>query len=788
MSREIREFPRVVPSLSASSRLLEAALDSARRGWAVFPLHAIDACTCTCGNADCDSPGKHPRTPNGFKAATRDPEQIATWWRQWPDANIGIATGATSDLLVLDVDPRHGGDDTLADLIETHGALPDAVQCLTGGGGLHVYFEHPGGHVQSRAEIARGIDVRADGGYVVAPPSTHASGRPYAWDVAHHPDDVAITPVPAWLLELIEAPVARGRVAARNDDGRIPEGCRNDHLASLAGSMRRRGMSEPAILAALLEENRQRCDPPLGELEVGQIARSIARYAPGPAAASSPGRPEVLVPGAHLTANAEYVEIGNDRFAGEVLQALPKDVLYRRGPLVGTLEGEPGELRFEEIDEAGLRLLVDAHIRLVKWSKPRNGLPAKLYVPCSTDHARLIRAAAGVSTDLRSLELLTPYPVVIQSDYSVIERGWNAAARAFYDEPEALRVIPRIRSVDRIHEVLDDLVVDFPFKDEASRQNFYGLLLTPLVRAAMPEANVPFHLVVSSLERTGKGKLAAETFGGVVLGRTAPVMPWAASEEERDKRLTALLKRGTTIAVIDNLDTNESLDSAVLASLVTGRQYTGRLLGKSEMIDLPNTLTLVATGNNTRCSGEIAKRTIPILLQPTTDSPETRTDFRHPDVVAHVREARPAVLGALLGMVENWKRDRHVDDRTMGGFEQWSRVVGGILYANGLAKWRSNCAAWVRHADPDGEDLRAFVAAWADRWIDERRAARDLLPLAEELGVFPWVHKAKNDSGKLVSFAKTVLRRHENRPVGQWVIRASGSGSMSLYYLEGSKP
>jgi hypothetical protein len=289
---------------------------------------------------------------------------------------------------------------------------------------------------------------------------------------------------------------------------------------------------------------------------------------------------------------------------------------------------------------------------------------------------------------------------------------------------------------------------------------------------------------MASLERTGKGKLASETLGGVVLGRTAPVMPWAGSEEARDKRVTALLKRGDTIAVIDNLDTSLTFDSAVLAALLTSRQYTGRLLGKSEMVDLPNTLTLVATGNNVRCSGEIAKRTIPIVLQPKTDHPEARTDFKHSEVVAHVTRVRIDVLAALLGMIENWKARPVFHDQPMGGFDTWSRVCGGILFANGFTAWRTNFDSWVRHANPEGEDLRAFVNAWADRWPDEKKSSRDLVQLAEDLGVFPWVQRSKNEAGKAVSLSKSVLRKAENRPVGSWVVRSSGSGSNSLYFLE----
>jgi len=258
---------------------LSAAFHYVSRGWPVFPLHTPTQSGCSCGRPDCDHVGKHPRTKHGFRDAISDEAAIRHWWSQWPDANIGIATGADSGLVVLDIDPRHGGDDTLADWVRDHGPLPDTVESVTGGGGRHIFFAHPGGHVKSRT-IAPGVDVKADGGYVVAPPSLHVSGRRYEWEGSSHPDDTPLAPLADWLLATISSPL--------NDSGATPsgtveslrEGRRNTTLASLAGTMRRRGMSEAAIHQALLVENEQRCEPPLPADEVARIAQSVARYQP----------------------------------------------------------------------------------------------------------------------------------------------------------------------------------------------------------------------------------------------------------------------------------------------------------------------------------------------------------------------------------------------------------------------------------------------------------------------------------------------------------------------------
>jgi hypothetical protein len=151
---------------------LAHALRYAELGWAVLPLHSLKAGACTCGRSDCPSPGKHPLTdlvPHGVHDASRDVKKIAEWFGRVPTANVGIATGEPSGIVALDVDPRNGGDDLLADLERKHGKLPDTALQLTGGGGYHYLFQYePGTRLRSPG---RGIDVKSTGGYIVADPT-----------------------------------------------------------------------------------------------------------------------------------------------------------------------------------------------------------------------------------------------------------------------------------------------------------------------------------------------------------------------------------------------------------------------------------------------------------------------------------------------------------------------------------------------------------------------------------------------------------------------------------------
>jgi hypothetical protein len=210
--------------------------------------------------------GKVPRNKGGLTQASIDPAVVAEWWRRWPDANVGIRTGAASGLLVLDVDTPKGGAGSLAELERRHGALPKTARVLTGGGGQHVYFAHPGQTVRNSAgQLGDGLDVRADGGYVVAPPSVHASGRRYQW---MRQLDRGLADPPAWLLEDTER---RRNVTAERVADVIPEGRRRDAMLTVAGKLKRAGLTGEEILPTLRELNR-RCRPPLDDSELESVA------------------------------------------------------------------------------------------------------------------------------------------------------------------------------------------------------------------------------------------------------------------------------------------------------------------------------------------------------------------------------------------------------------------------------------------------------------------------------------------------------------------------------------
>jgi replicative DNA helicase len=252
-------------------RLLHAAIGYTKKKRPVFPVHSVIEGRCSCGDALCRHPAKHPRSSRGFLDATTDELQIREWWTQWPDARIGLTTG--KGLFVLDIDPRHGGDKTLHTWEEVNGSLPLTVEARTPSGGRHLYFLTPENMtVRSGTNVlGPGVDVRGVGGYVVAPPSPG-----YEW-IANGTG--LETPPEALLRELFQT--GRGNDHSTAIPDPIPQGQRNATLASLAGSMRRRGIGESVIRVALKVVNAEQCKPPLSEGEVDEIGRSVSRYPAG---------------------------------------------------------------------------------------------------------------------------------------------------------------------------------------------------------------------------------------------------------------------------------------------------------------------------------------------------------------------------------------------------------------------------------------------------------------------------------------------------------------------------
>jgi putative DNA primase/helicase len=262
------------------------------QGFALLPVNGMaESGCCTCRNPQCSSPGKHPvgsLAPQGLKNASADVATVDRWFSGASHLNVGIATGKISNVVVLDIDPRHGGDQSLALLEKEHGALPKTLWWKTGGGGRHILFAYPKDGLplpNSISKIGHGIDVRGDGGFIVAPPSRHASGGSYSFPNK----DILKTPlaeIPRWLLVAMrkDSLVLPSRTSGCQSaqalvSGKVIEGQRNMTIARLAGVLLSRKVPTKFCHELLLAFNDARCTPPLSSNEVASVINSIGRRA-----------------------------------------------------------------------------------------------------------------------------------------------------------------------------------------------------------------------------------------------------------------------------------------------------------------------------------------------------------------------------------------------------------------------------------------------------------------------------------------------------------------------------
>jgi hypothetical protein len=252
---------RKQPANPSSGVLIKAAMDFGRFGWSVVPVE-----------------------PRGEESIVswqiyrhRQPEmtEIGDWFNRWPGANLAIVTGIISALVVLDLDARRGGESSLVRLEQEHGPVPETVEA-TMGACRQLYFSHPGGIVRERPNLAPGIDLHGDGGYLVAPPSVHASGERYRW--VHSPEVYHLEPLPSWLLSIPqeergepEQPLAQWLAPLQAE---VAEGGRSDALAMLCGHLLCKGVAPEVVLELMLCWNVVRCRPPL---EANLVAQAVER-------------------------------------------------------------------------------------------------------------------------------------------------------------------------------------------------------------------------------------------------------------------------------------------------------------------------------------------------------------------------------------------------------------------------------------------------------------------------------------------------------------------------------
>jgi hypothetical protein len=621
-----------------------AALRCAELGWPVLPLR----------------PGtKQPLTAHGVKDASADPERVRDWWARWPMANIGVTTGPVSGLYVVDVD-GDDGDDLLFDLAKPHGGVPDTLISLSGKPGhRHIWFMHSGDPVVGR-RLGVELELKGQGQYVVVPPSVHPEGTTYSFDGDVDVRSANIAELPAWVRNS-----EKRTAATEREPDRIRDGCRNNTLMSIAGRLRRRGLTEEAIAAELGTINEEQCDPPLDPAEVASIAKNAARYPPatqdvdaGPAGAGTQGS-------AAASRADEVLRLALARMrVGVSLEGEPFVVVHTAPALAlmlresQAIEGELAALYYDEHQRVVAKASVSAARVLLEGLALRSD-PESVYL-------RVAPHGDGIVVDLGhndgTVVIIDPGGWQISTDSPVLFRRTPLTAE-----------LPLPRKGRLLDEVWGVLNVAPPSRP---------LLQAFLVSALMPDVPHPIALFTGE-QGTGK------TTAGRLLIRLIDPSPAPFRNLPRSERDWAVTANASWVIGLDNVSEIRKEHSDLLCKLVTGDGFATRQMYTNSGVTVLSFrrvvfMTAIDPG---ALRGDLAERIVRFELEHISpDRRELERDIEasfeavYPELVAALFDLTARVLAVQSGI-------KLVDAPRMADFAAVVKSVDQVLGTSGLSAY-----------------------------------------------------------------------------------------------------
>lgn len=683
------------------NEMLTAALSYAARGWHVFPLHTFTSAGCDCDKPDCEDVGKHPALKGWPKNASTDPAQIREWWTENPRRGIGIATGEASDLSVLDLD----GEEGAAELAELAGGagMPPTPCVQSRPGHLHYYFKYKAGLRNSAKKIAPHIDVRSEGGYVVAVPSPHfKSGGRYSWLVA--PGKV----------ELAEWPEFKGaggkkRAQPQQRERFNPANARDlEKLLSALPFVDADDEEQWAETGWILGRAFAQSDAGFarysawaGRSRKHNAKKTKAHYYTGSTKPPSSGHFATTDAIYQWAREAGWMWDGEMELrAGELPEIMDQcsallgaaEVYSRSGRLVDIrhvkeaalaaddIRRDPAQLVIAPVSVEGVRVKLG---RLKTFT--RHHLDGKSRsVDFPSEHARAL-VGQGEWKGVAELRGIADAPTMRRDGSVVQAAGYDAASGLYLNLEGTWPTVPDRPSkgqAARALKVLLEPFEEFPFEDEAARAAFVATVLGAVVRPTLSTAPASYFIAPSA----GAGKtLLVDAVAMIVGGRVAPkrMLPTNDDSEVR-KVITSSVLAGDRSIVFDNIPRGHTVRSPALDAAITATTWSDRRLGSNEQVVLPFALCVFLTGNNISCHTDAVRRGIYIHIDPKCELPEERA-FSIPDLLGHLREHRRDLLVAALTVLRGHAvASERVTLPPLGSFEEWSGRVREAVVGLGM--------------------------------------------------------------------------------------------------------
>ncbi len=656
-----------------------------------------------------------------YQRLRADEAVIKRWLARWPEANPAIVTGRVSGVIVLDADGP-AARATLADI----GGMP-STWTVRSPNGHHYYLRYPrylrnAGNERSRiknfVKKLPGLDLRADGGYAIAPGAVHPAGGVYVWEPGLSPGDVTLADPPDWLLELLEFEEAeggddtheRGESEHRIDkEPHRPDTIR-DHASEKSRRTYRtyaeaalRGEIEKVSLSTEGGRNDQlnRSAFALGQLIAGEVLdqteverelETAARTAgldsdpecgPGGirstirsglqagmrrprrvsvSAESSPSRQhQKRRSQVALTTSPDLpmIDSTNRQLRDVTADALKALISANNPPVIFLRSGDLVRIRIDEHGRLRIEILRESHVcgrlaRVANFVRYTRTGETRHVPP----PVLVVRDLAALGRwDLPVLEGVVEAPTM-RADGSILDTpGYDAATRLLYIPAPGLHIppIPKKPSREDVRRSLALLEDAFGDFPYADEASHANMLALLLTCIVRQSFKGHMPLALIDAPRAGTGKtLAVEAVSQITTGRTAALMSAPAGDEEFRKRLTSVLMDGPTVVTIDNIE--NKLSSPSFASVLTAHNWHDRMLGTTGMVTLPQRATWIATGNNIKLGGDMPRRCYWIRLDSQLARPWQRPTegFRHPNLLGWASENRGELLSALLTIARAW--------------------------------------------------------------------------------------------------------------------------------------
>lgn len=695
-----------------------------------------------------------------------------------PANNIALLTGEPSGGLTdIDLDATAAvrvADDFLPDTALAHGRASKVRS--------HRYYVPVSPMKSEKFTDIDGVcivEIR-NGGLTMVPPSIHPSGEAVVWEKQGEPASVDSD-----ALRRSVAYLATAVVLGRLWPG---EGTRQDAALGVAGFLLSAGLPQ-ADIARIVKAAASLA----GDEEVDQREQAVASTAKAIAemreVTGAPRLAELLVEGTkavsrirafldpkersslkeHSTHRPQIVvnrrfmrDISDDCLDAIVAANSPIPVVFQRGGHLVRLRDAKADAWVEPFDVPSLKGHLDRCADFVRLTE--NGSE-----PSRPPNDVLKDILALPATLLPEIDRISRVPVFLPTGRLLIRPGYDQETRTYLalNRLEGISSGMDLESAKQM--ILGDFLGDFHFADLDGVANTLACLLQPFL-APLVGSPTPLYLVEASRRGEGKG-LLAQAIAQVTCGRPAGVMTQPRDEDEARKRITSLLIDGSPLVLLDNV---YELKSGVLAAALTSEFWEDRLLGLNQKVRVQNDAIWLATGNNVVLSEEIARRVIAIRLDSGLEFPELRQGFKHQQLLLWIQENRVQIVSSCLSIVAAWVVAGMPEGRaTLGSFEKWAKVMGGVMQVAGLEGFLSNRGRLYEEADAETGDWHSFTKSWWAEYSERAVTASDLLVVLRKSLLLLDVWGGRTELGAVQRVGHT-LHNHRNRIYGEFAIRAAG--------------